>query len=143
MARRLTASYDTYVRDEEGVWRYQWGEPVPGATDLTSADLAGTDSSEPHILNDAGELVVGIHAPELNVHAMMTVADLAREAGVSKATIDSYRSRGYVPHPQAVMGRTPLWARPIIMRWLAMRPGPGWRSDIKTPGEGVNHGPTN
>lgn len=77
-----------------------------------------------------GDLVVGMHAPELHVLTMLTVADIGELAGVSKATIDSYRYRGYLPAPQATRGRTPLWARPIIRHWLDNRPGCGWRSDL-------------
>ncbi|MBS3940632.1 MAG: hypothetical protein KG028_06690 [Actinobacteria bacterium] len=77
-----------------------------------------------------GDLVVGMLAPELHVLTMLTVADVSGLAGVSKATIDSYRYRGYLPQPQATRGRTPLWSRPIIRYWLDNRPGCGWRSDL-------------
>lgn len=77
-----------------------------------------------------GDLIVGMMAPELHVLTMLTVGDIADAAGVSKATIDSYRYRGYLPEPQIVRGRTPLWARPIVRRWLSTRPGSGWRSDL-------------
>lgn len=164
MAQLLRCCNDTYVRDLDGVWRYPWGDPVPGATDLTLADLMALDhGGEPPDLTDfrrlngaerewlagqrhdlehvlvrrrgsgrphAGDLVVGMSAPELHVLTMMTVGDVADAAGVSKATIDSYRYRGYLPEPQVTRGRTPLWARPIVHRWLATRPGCGWRSDV-------------
>ena len=168
MTRLLRACNDTYVRDEQGVWRYPWGDAVPGATDLTLSDLMAIDRGsgsydlmeEFRPLNGAelrwlagrrpeldqilvrrrgtrpphaGDLIVGMHAPELHVLAMMTVSDVAQDAGVSKATIDSYRYRGYLPEPQVTCGRTPLWARPIVMRWLATRPGCGWRSDVYGP----------
>jgi hypothetical protein len=77
-----------------------------------------------------GDLVVGMLAPELHVMTMLTVADIGQLAGVSKASIDSYRYRGYLPEPQATRGRPPLWARPIVRRWLQTRPGCGWRSDL-------------
>lgn len=153
----------TYIRDPEGIWRYTWGDPIPGAVDLTLADLLAIDhppddtsstaSSRPvtreelEWLRDenldnvlvrrngrstptAGDLIVGMSAPELQVHTMLTVGDIATLAEVSKATIDSYRYRGYLPAPQSIRGRTPLWSRPIIQRWLHTRPGCGWRSDI-------------
>ncbi len=78
----------------------------------------------------AGDLIIGLLAPELHPLAMLTVGEIAEAAEVSKATIDSYRYRGYLPEPQAACGRTPLWARPIVRHWLATRPGPGWRTDI-------------
>ncbi len=83
-------------------------------------------SHQPNI----GDLIVGMMAPELHVLTMLTVGDIADAAGVSKATIDSYRYRGYLPEPQIVRGRTPLWARPIVRRWLNTRPGSGWRTDL-------------
>lgn len=155
----------TYRRDADGVWRYHWGDPVPGAVDLTLADLLaiqnGTDIEGARVPlravsqaelawltgrsddldrvfvrrrgshpPDTGDLVVGMWAPELHVLTMLTVTEIAELADVSKATIDSYRYRGYLPEPQATRGRTPLWARPIVQRWLRTRPGCGWRSDI-------------
>lgn len=79
---------------------------------------------------NAGDLIVGMMATELHALTMMTVSDIAEVAGVSKATVDSYRYRGYLPAPQIIRGRTPLWARPIVHHWLRTRPGSGWRSDI-------------
>ncbi|MFA9431606.1 helix-turn-helix transcriptional regulator [Egicoccus sp. AB-alg2] len=163
MTRELTCCNDTYVRGADGVWRYGWGDPVPGATDLTLADvfaihLGPTDSVPLRTLTadevawvkgeatdldnvlvrparngrspGVGDLVVGMMAPELHVLTMLTVADIGQLAGVSKATIDSYRYRGYLPAPQATRGRTPLWARPVIRHWLDNRPGCGWRTDL-------------
>lgn len=163
MSRELTCCQDTYTRDAAGCWRYPWGDAVPGATDLTLADVfaihlgpddhvpvrplsrdeiawvkgepvdpanvllrRGTTGRAPGI----GDLVVGMLAPELHVLTMLTVTDISDLADVSKATIDSYRYRGYLPEPQAVQGRTPLWARPIIRHWLDNRPGCGWRTDL-------------
>ncbi len=84
----------------------------------------------PGVRPHAGDLIVGMSAPELHAMTMLTVVDVAQAAGVSKSTIDSYRYRGLLPAPQITRGRTPLWARPIVRRWLADRPGAGWRSDI-------------
>jgi predicted DNA-binding transcriptional regulator AlpA len=90
----------------------------------------------PHV----GDLIVGMQAPELHILTMLTVGDIAEVAGVSKATIDSYRYRGVLPKPQATSGRTPLWARPIIRHWLATRSGPGWRSDLYGERDTANGG---
>ncbi|HSK22185.1 MAG TPA: hypothetical protein VK906_03370 [Egicoccus sp.] len=162
MSTGLTCCNDTYTRDRAGVWRYPWGDQVPGANDLTLSDifsihLGPEDDVDMRTLNrdevawlkgervdpanvlvrrtngrtaGIGDLVVGMLAPELHVLTMLTVADISELAGVSKATIDSYRYRGYLPQPQATRGRTPLWARPIIRHWLDNRPGCGWRSDL-------------
>ncbi|MTV27317.1 helix-turn-helix domain-containing protein [Nitriliruptoraceae bacterium ZYF776] len=165
MSAELKYCNDTYVRGGDGVWRYAWGDPVPGAVDLTLADLLAIDDgvdtaavgaalrpvSKPELewltgrsecldevlvrpnggrTPNAGDLIIGMSAPELHVRTMLTVAEIADLADVSKATIDSYRYRGYLPAPQSVRGRTPLWARPVIRRWLKTRPGCGWRTDI-------------
>jgi hypothetical protein len=76
------------------------------------------------------DVVIGMLAPELSAGLMLTVADISAAAGVTKATIDSYRYRGYLPEPQVVRARTPLWARPIIQHWIDGRPGCGWRTDV-------------
>jgi hypothetical protein len=172
MARReprgghaLTCCNGTYRREAGGRWRYPWGDPVPGAADLTLGDvlaLQGTDldpgdaamrpltaaerawirgepvdltqvvlrQPSPGARPDVGDLVLGMLAPELHVDTMLTVADIGELAGVSKATVDSYRYRGSLPPPQTTRGRTPLWARPIVHRWLRTRPGPGFRRDL-------------
>lgn len=154
----------TYSRID-GVWRYPWGDEVPGAMDLTLGDLIRLDNQadcaeavrtfrplsdaerrwlrgdtcmsdqvmvrrRPGYRPHAGDLIIGLLAPELHPLTMLTVGEIAEAAEVSKATIDSYRYRGCLPEPQAARGRTPLWARPIVRHWLATRPGPGWRTDI-------------
>jgi hypothetical protein len=163
----------TYARID-GIWRYPWGDEVPGAMDLTLGDLIRIDSQcdcveaiqgfrplseaerrwlggdasmadqvlvrqRPGYRPHAGDLIIGLLAPELHPLTMLTVGEIAEAAEVSKATIDSYRYRGYLPEPQAARGRTPLWARPIVRHWLATRPGPGWRTDIydKKPRRGA------
>ena len=157
----LTAFAGTYTRDAGGVWRYPWGETVPGARDvllshvlhlfrstqradgrtLRSPDLEAVAErygvAAPLLARNAAgnaDAVVGMAAPEVDAAAMMTVADLAQAAYVSKATIDSYRYRGLLPEPQLIVARTPLWARPIVSRWLEQRPGPGWRTDVRGVG---------
>jgi hypothetical protein len=165
LSPRLSCCNGTYVRDDDGTWRYPWGDRVPGATDLTLADVYSlqqvggrpedlvmrpltddelawlrgeTADLEAVLVRDppaghcagVGDLVIGMLAPELHVLTMLTVADISRLAGVSKATVDSYRYRGELPAPQATRGRTPLWARPIVHRWLRNRPGCGWRTDL-------------
>lgn len=150
---------DTYARDQYGVWRYPWGQEVPGAQDLTLglarelgiAEVAvdgqaltnGALTSTPRehadvatqpvaVAGAAGDpdVVIGMLAPELAAGLMLTVAEISESAGVTKATIDSYRYRRYLPEPQVVRARTPLWARPIIRHWLEQRPGCGWRTDV-------------
>lgn len=149
--------YGVYQRTSEGQWLYPWGEPVPGASDLTVGDVLrlglvetndssdGDDTArlgeDPMVDHDGDGLtdeeaagdphrVVGIQAPELHVRAMVTISDIAEMVGVAPDTIAAYRYRGYLPEPQAVIGRTPVWSRPVIRHWLQTRPGNGWRTDI-------------
>lgn len=154
-----TSCYGVYRRTRDGRWLYPWGEPVPGATDLTVGDLLrlglakgrnGTavqdlpdhlrtdplvdhDAESLAASEDAGALadrVVGLSAPELHVRAMVTISDIAEMVDVAPDTIAAYRYRGYLPDPQAIIGRTPVWSRPVIQHWLETRPGNGWRTDI-------------
>ena len=39
----LTCCRGAYQRDTSGVWRYAWGDPVPGASDLTVAEWRYTE----------------------------------------------------------------------------------------------------
>jgi hypothetical protein len=153
-----TRCYGVYERMGRDEWVYPWGEPVPGARDLTVGDVLrlgladdGSDQSRTHLreglkgdtlvdgrepedldltAEDATGEVVGMDAPELHVRAMLTISDIADMVGVEPDTIAAYRYRGYLPEPQAVIGRTPVWSRPVIRHWIQTRPGNGWRTDI-------------
>ena len=153
-----TACYGVYERTRDGQWLYPWGEPVPDARDITVGDVLrlglvdNDDTSRDGLADglhedalvdhaddetgadlrdeDAYDRVVGLDAPELHVRAMVTISDIAEMVGVAPDTIAAYRYRGYLPEPQAVIGRTPVWSRPIIRHWLETRPGNGWRTDI-------------
>ena len=154
-----TRCYGVYQRTPEGQWLYPWGDPVPGARDLTVGDVLQLGLIEPDGDDGADDLVgrlredtmvdhavdelsgtadgaeptdrvVGMEAPELHVRAMVTISDIAEMVGVAPDTIAAYRYRGYLPEPQAVIGRTPVWSRPVIRHWLQTRPGNGWRTDI-------------
>ncbi len=150
--------YGVYERTSDGQWLYPWGDPVPGAQDLTVGDVLrlglvhdGSDTSRDVLADglrgdalidlvedddvdwdthESFDRVVGLDAPELHVRAMLTIADIAEMIDVAPDTVAAYRYRGYLPEPQAVIGRTPVWARPIIRHWLETRPGNGWRTDI-------------
>lgn len=150
-----TDYYGVYHRTSDGQWRYPWGEPVPDAEDLTVRDVLqlglahdGSDMSRTHVAEglqrdglvdrkdddlcpreDLDE-IVGMSAPELHVRSMLTITDIAEMIDVEPDTVAAYRHRGYLPEPQAKIGRTPVWSRPIIRHWLDTRPGNGWRTDI-------------
>ena len=145
--------YGVYERLPDGRWLYPWGDEVLGARDVTVRDVlqmgpvAGREcsadgtgalgedplSDPPQDLSDADadlDRVVGMTAPELHVRAMLTLGDIAEMVGVARDTIAAYRYRGYLPEPQAFVGRTPVWSRPVVRHWLENRPGNGWRTDI-------------
>lgn len=60
---------------------------------------------------------------------LLTSEDLAEVLGVTVGTIRSYRSRGVLPEPDEMVGRTPTWRRRTIEQWRATRPGQGARTD--------------
>lgn len=55
----------------------------------------------------------------------LSIEDVAELAGVSPATIRSYRARGYLPAPDIVLGQSPGWTEKAIRQWLTNRPGRG------------------
>jgi len=149
--------YGAYERVGPDEWIYPWGEIVPGARDLTAADVlrvgmpgaAGpgdresllqammedplachVDVADGEPEADAHTRVVGMYAPELHACAMLTISDIAELLEVAPDTVAAYRYRGYLPEPQAMIGRTPVWARPIVRQWVGSRPGNGWRTDL-------------
>ena len=127
----------TYRRDHAGTWRYPWGDPVPGAVDVTLADLIATDaqadvsSSIPFQFRGLGDghtegdeaVVVGLSAPELQHHLMLSAGEIAVLASEPVATIDRELRLGNLPAPRRLRGE-PLWSRPVVERWLSMRSGP-------------------
>ncbi|MTV24530.1 hypothetical protein FTX61_03735 [Nitriliruptoraceae bacterium ZYF776] len=64
---------------------------------------------------------VGMHAPELQVHAMLSLRDVSELTGLTESTLRVYRGRGTMVAPQATIARTPLWSRPVVERWMATR----------------------
>jgi len=52
----------------------------------------------------------------------LLTADLVAEImGCKIGTIDSYLSRGQMPEPQGLSGRTRLWSKFVIDKWIASR----------------------
>lgn len=54
-------------------------------------------------------------------------AALADRLGIKVRSIHRMRSRGDLPDPDRVIGRSPAWRPSTIDRWQASRPGHGWR----------------
>jgi hypothetical protein len=107
---RKKAYANAYYRNEQGEWFYiHNNEPVPGAGD--------------HHRDNSRK--VEMAAPELLVHQMLDTDDVAAYAGIERRSVSRELSRGRLPLPQARVGKSPLWARPIIEHWHANRPGRG------------------
>lgn len=67
--------------------------------------------------------VVGMWAPELMADRMLDSEAVAKMAKMRARTVANYLARGRMPAPTIRLGGSPLWCRPVIMRWLATRPG--------------------
>lgn len=52
---------------------------------------------------------------------------------MSAATFRVYAHRGQAPASVERIGNTPLWKRSEIVEWAQNRPGPGARTDLRTP----------
>lgn len=55
----------------------------------------------------------------------LDIRQVAVLAGVSPATLRSYRSRGYLPKPDVMLGQSPGWSPETVDAWLRYRPGKG------------------
>ena len=55
----------------------------------------------------------------------LITAHVAALAGITEDSVREYRRRGTIPEPDFYVGRTPVWERSTIERWLRTRPGPG------------------
>ena len=128
----------TYRRDHAGTWRYPWGDPVPGAVDVTVADViaadtqTGSNTSIPFRFAGIGDVhmeggeavVVGMSAPELQLALMLSVREIALLASEPVAIIDRELRLGNFPPASRRLRGEPLWSRPVVERWLSMRSGP-------------------
>ena len=61
--------------------------------------------------------------------------DLARLAGISPATANSYYKKGLLPEPAVLIGeegghQARGWTREQVEEWIANRPGQGARTDL-------------
>ncbi|KXK63334.1 hypothetical protein AWW66_03205 [Micromonospora rosaria] len=54
-------------------------------------------------------------------------AALAARLGIKTTSIHRMRSRGDLPEPDRMIGRSPAWRPSTIDAWQAGRPGHGWR----------------
>jgi len=89
--------------------------------------------------------VVAMTAPELHPHNLQGVEAVAELLAVTASTVRAYLARGQMPEPVVRVGRTPVWSRPVIERWLPARrrhatahrpPTTGGSGDAATTGHG-------
>jgi len=73
--------------------------------------------------------VVAMAAPEVHLHHLIGVDDVAARLEVTRATVRSYLARGQMPEPVARIGGSPVWSGPLIDRWVATRRGRGGAGD--------------
>ncbi|AXQ65150.1 ssDNA-binding protein [Gordonia phage Schmidt] len=62
----------------------------------------------------------------------MSRGEIAEHLGISLDAIKSYDRRGYLPEPDARIGRNYGWKRSTIDAWAAARPGRGARTDCSS-----------
>lgn len=67
--------------------------------------------------------VVTVSAPELDDAALLTVDQVAQQAGIAASTLRAYLTRGEgdIPEPQTSEGSRKRWAKPVIDDWLEQR----------------------
>jgi hypothetical protein len=68
-------------------------------------------------------------APELAANRLLSIADIAALAGVTRQTISTYAARGLFPEPQYRVGGSPVWSAPVVHHWFATRPGQGRQAE--------------
>ena len=59
--------------------------------------------------------------------------EIAARIGLAVGTVTAYDARGYLPAPDARVGRTYGWLPETIDEWNRNRPGRGARTDLTRP----------
>ena len=65
--------------------------------------------------------MAGIEVYDARGVRLLTGEDVAGMVGCKVATLDAYLSRGQMPSPAGLVGRTRLWPEPTVRQWLATR----------------------
>ncbi|GED96443.1 helix-turn-helix transcriptional regulator [Gordonia crocea] len=60
----------------------------------------------------------------------LTRNEVADRVGLAPGTINAYDRRGYLPEPDAKIGRVNGWLPETIDEWNRNRPGRGARTDL-------------
>lgn len=63
------------------------------------------------------------HSETTPLRNLVGIGDFAERIGVTYSTISAYRSRGRLPEPAAMLGRTPVWTRRQLNDWSRTQPG--------------------
>ena len=58
------------------------------------------------------------HAHKIGRERIVGPAEVAAIAGVKHRTVVTWRARGIMPEPDAVISGVPLWRERRIVRWL-------------------------
>lgn len=65
----------------------------------------------------------------------LALSDLAKAAGITFGTAKSYKAKGLLPEPDAIVGTGPravrAWLPETIEEWNKNRLGRGFRSDLQ------------
>jgi predicted DNA-binding transcriptional regulator AlpA len=132
------ASITIYAADEDG---RQIGEETFVPLTLDADERIVEDI--PTVLRAAGyEIVPGTGtdteygyavevAPIESTAVYLSMPEIAERAGLAEQTVRQYRSRGRLPHPDAMIGRTPGWQVATADAWIATLPGQGARTDLR------------
>ena len=56
---------------------------------------------------------------------ILSTAEVARLAGITPASLRTFRSRGTFPTPDGYLGSTPWWTPETVAAWLETRRRPG------------------
>ncbi|WP_311208748.1 MULTISPECIES: hypothetical protein [unclassified Aeromicrobium] len=62
---------------------------------------------------------------------LITASEAADMAKVDVETFRTYERRGYAPARVKMFGRTPVYSRAAVRKWLETRPGAGARTDLR------------
>lgn len=76
-----------------------------------------------YVDDNTGEL--HMDARELLADRMLDINGLAKYLDILPTSVPAMMTRGQLPEPQIRIGKSPLWARPIIEHWKTTRPGRG------------------
>jgi predicted DNA-binding transcriptional regulator AlpA len=60
----------------------------------------------------------------------LSMGEVAERTGLAESSVRTYRSRGGMPEPDVMVGRTPGWLPATIDEWAKTLPGRGARTDL-------------